>query len=330
MRHLVGHSSRYVRKWPDLEPAEDRVDDDILELPHEQLPIVVAARLSLSFPLLISAVPLWAIDFEPALPDRRLKRVWFSDGGLCSNFPIHLFDSFIPRWPTFGISLQTRSNVRTSERVWLPTRHDQGRADLRPPCDLSDLPIDRAESAGQRLRQLGCFLSSLWNAPWRWNDTTLMRMPGVRDRVVRVFLREHEGGINVRMRPEAIKQLADEYGVRAAHAFIKRFIDGPGWREHRWVRFNSLLVALRGRVGSVREAIRQRHHAMPLRDQIAAALDAPPLSGQGEKPIEPEQADELNALLDALEQFELAISQAKDTTPYKPMPRPALRIRHPT
>lgn len=330
MQHLVGHSRRYVRELVDTEPAEDRVDDDILELPHEQLPIVVAARLSLSFPLLISAVPLWAIDFEPAPPDRRLKRVWFSDGGLCSNFPIHLFDSFIPRWPTFGISLQTRSDVRTNERVWLPPQHDKGRADLRSPCDLSDLPLDRAESAGQRLRRLGCFLSSLWNAPWRWNDTTLMRMPGVRDRVVRVFLREHEGGINVRMRPEAIRQLAEEYGIRAAHAFIKRFIDGPGWREHRWVRFNSLLVALRGRVGSVREAIRQRHHAMPLRDQITAAMVDPPLSGRKEQPITPEQAAELNALLDAIEQFEQAISKAGDTTPYQPMPRPALRIRHPT
>jgi deferrochelatase/peroxidase EfeB/predicted acylesterase/phospholipase RssA len=330
MQHLVGHAKRYARELEHSEPSADRVDDDILELPREQLPIVVAARLSLSFPLLISAVPLWAIDFEPPPADRRLKRVWFSDGGLCSNFPIHLFDAFIPRWPSFGISLQTRSEVRANQRVWLPRRHDQGRADLRSPCDLSDLPPDRAESAGQRLRRLGCFLSSLWNAPWRWNDTTTMRMPGVRDRVVRVFLRKHEGGINLRMRPDAIKHLADEYGVRAAHEFIDKFLGGAGWNEHRWVRFNALLSALRGRVGQVRTAIRQRHHAMPLRDQIAAALMEPPLSGKGERPITPDQARELNALLDALEQLELDISNAGNTSPYKPQPRPALRTRHPT
>ncbi|KAG1385865.1 hypothetical protein G6F59_017159 [Rhizopus arrhizus] len=30
---------------------------------------------------------------------------WFSDGGISSNFPIHLFDAALPRWPTFAINL---------------------------------------------------------------------------------------------------------------------------------------------------------------------------------------------------------------------------------
>src|SRR5262245_50209144 len=34
-----------------------------------------------------------------------LRRVWFSDGGLTSNFPIHFFDSPIPSRPTFCLNL---------------------------------------------------------------------------------------------------------------------------------------------------------------------------------------------------------------------------------
>ena len=57
----------------------------------------VAARLSLSFPVLLSAIPLY---------DEQGTQHWFSDGGICSNFPLHFFDSPLPRWPTFGLDLQ--------------------------------------------------------------------------------------------------------------------------------------------------------------------------------------------------------------------------------
>ena len=79
-----------------------------LELPGADMPIVVAARLSLSYPLLFSAVPLWAIDYEPEEGERELKRCLFTDGGVSSNFPIHLFDAAMPRWPTFGMWLDRR------------------------------------------------------------------------------------------------------------------------------------------------------------------------------------------------------------------------------
>jgi hypothetical protein len=57
---------------------------------EEQLPLIVGARMSLSFPGLISAVPMWVRDFT--LTDKtelnKLRRCLFSDGGLSSNFPI--------------------------------------------------------------------------------------------------------------------------------------------------------------------------------------------------------------------------------------------------
>ncbi|NJR66797.1 MAG: hypothetical protein HC772_18175 [Leptolyngbyaceae cyanobacterium CRU_2_3] len=88
----------------------------------ETMPVVVAMRMSLSFPLLISAVPLYTIKQSAmakqnglshksyVLDDQHdLQRNWFSDGGISSNFPIHFFDSWLPSRPTFGVNLTSVS-----------------------------------------------------------------------------------------------------------------------------------------------------------------------------------------------------------------------------
>ena len=101
------------------QPALHRLPD------AKYLPVGVATRLSLSFPLLIAAVPLWSIDRRDAVTREtieqyrdsraagtpvptsglRFSRLWFTDGGFCSNFPIHLFDAALPSRPTFAINL---------------------------------------------------------------------------------------------------------------------------------------------------------------------------------------------------------------------------------
>ena len=238
------------------------------ELPREHLPVAVAARLALSFPLLISAVPLWAIDFEAPDGNRRLERCWLSDGGLCSNFPIHLFDSFVPKWPTFGISLQTRGRYQ-SEPVWLPAKHFEGRSDT----------WDRFDDEWAPGRFAG-FLLSLWKATWRWNDMTMMRMPGVRDRVVRINLLKHEGGVNIRMSADDITNLATTYGKPAAEAFIEKFaLKDTAWLEHRWVRFNRLLISLRQQIEGVAVAAGFDRYGEPLDARIVEALHIAPLQG---------------------------------------------------
>jgi len=80
------------------------------------LPILLGARTSLSFPVLLSAVPLYAANFERAPENGKypLERCWFSDGGLTSNFPIHFFDAPLPGRPTFGINL-VPDTVETTE-----------------------------------------------------------------------------------------------------------------------------------------------------------------------------------------------------------------------
>jgi deferrochelatase/peroxidase EfeB/predicted acylesterase/phospholipase RssA len=328
LNHLVGYARPYHPQ--SLSDPEVSVEtEQYLELPTDQLPIVVAARLAMSFPLLISAVPLWAIDYEAPINMRGFARCWMSDGGLCSNFPIHLFDSFVPKWPTFGIALQSRGKNRPHECVWLPERYYEGRGDT----------WDRFAESKQPLGRLAGFLVSLWLAAWRWNDTTMMRMPGVRDRVVRIFLEEGEGGVNIKMSKQAIDALTQKYGKPAAGAFLRKFADdgSPGWPEHRWVRFNRLLVALRQQIKGFKFAADLDRYTQPLSAQIEEARKTAPLRGASrrcplpsEKPLSCQQAVELEVLLAALSELEESFHKAGDSTPFVAVPRPSLRVRHPT
>src|SRR4030095_10566607 len=73
-------------------------------LPYgRDMPVILAVRMSLSFPGLLSAVPLHRIDFSDS--GQPIVKHWFSDGGITSNFPLHFFDNPIPRRPTFAINL---------------------------------------------------------------------------------------------------------------------------------------------------------------------------------------------------------------------------------
>lgn len=81
----------------------------------DDLPVIVATRLSLSFPLLLCALPLYTIVPNQVVTDvsklcvyleeTDLKLNWFSDGGIASNFPIQFFDAWLPTRPSFGINL---------------------------------------------------------------------------------------------------------------------------------------------------------------------------------------------------------------------------------
>lgn len=322
VQYLAAVSERYAPRDASDPPAS-AIRDGFLELPTANLPIVVAARLAMSFPLLISAVPLYAVNHAR----QSMERCWMSDGGLCSNFPIHLFDSFLPMWPTFGISLNSR-RASDSRRVSLPAYHTSGRGD-----EWDHAPEESAW-------KLSAFLLSLWRTTWRWNDSTMRRMPGVRDRVVRIYLAPGEGGVNIRMRGPTIEMLGQEYGQPAARMFIRKFLvaDSRGWREHRWVRFNSLLVALRERMQNFGRAADLDRHTIPLAQQIADALQAAPLRkapndnlpSPSETPLTAAHAVELATLVQALRDLEQAFAAAGNTEPYRAVPRPSLRLRHPT
>ena len=99
------------------------------------MPVVVATRLSLSFRLLISAVPLYAVDYtRKRKEDQVLERCWFTDGGVSSNFPVHLFDAPLPTRSTFAVNLRAHhidygpgsEAFERNKRVWMPNRNGDG------------------------------------------------------------------------------------------------------------------------------------------------------------------------------------------------------------
>ncbi|MBI2242339.1 MAG: patatin-like phospholipase family protein [Magnetospirillum gryphiswaldense] len=186
------------------------------------LPVVVAVRMSLSFPLLIAAVPLYRVNYAD---DKSMQRLLFSDGGLSSNFPIHLFDSILPGRPTFGISLDDFDPARSERRVRLPMPASRGRwLEARSITSLAD------------------FAMGLLNAAKDWQDNLQTLLPGYRERVVHVYLKPDEGGLNLTMPPERIEGLVD-LGGRAGALMAGEpplVIDDAfpfNFNEHRWRRY---------------------------------------------------------------------------------------------
>jgi predicted acylesterase/phospholipase RssA len=335
--HLEKHSQPYSKVDAD-DPDPGQVEDveSFRELPQGELPIVVAARLSLSFPVLFSTVPLWAIDYE-AGPDRRtLQRCSFSDGGICSNFPIHLFDAAIPDWPTFGIWLAPK-NIWKTETLWLPKFHSQGRGDAWN--RFADPVSVRNKAAIPALDRLAGFLAGIVYSAKDWNDKATLRMAGVRDRVIRVFLDEDSQGLNLKLTGEHIMELAAKYGQPAGRALVGKFIDAsPGnppstaWNEHRWVRFNTFLVGLRERIEALRAAAEFAGYSTPLSRQLSEARRDPPLREEtpgAEKTLSGPEADDLEALLAALKELEFQFARAQIPQPYQPVPTPGLHVRPP-
>lgn len=270
-----------VVDWLDEHPPEASGFDDqvrrlaawpLRPLPAaSDLPVVVAARLSLSFPLLLSAVRLYGLDYgertnrqfranvaafrrehpgaepEQALADEAVGRPhfapnWFSDGGLTSNLPLHFFDAPLPTRPTFAMNL-------------LEFRDDADRS--ADEADNSFLPEHNGAGVLRRWRPLEAksgalprFGELLFGVLVSWVDESAAILPGYRDRVVRVFYASDEGGFNLAMSPEQIARLG-ERGRLAAAKLVEHFagdapgeIEAPGWQNHRWVRFRSTVGAL--------------------------------------------------------------------------------------
>ncbi|MBN1295729.1 patatin-like phospholipase family protein [bacterium] len=216
------------------------------------LPVVVATRMSLSFPILLSAVPLYAIDHSRGIANEQPERCWFSDGGMCSNFPLHFFDTTLPRRPTFSMDLTEKPPGTSSAELCpeMPTSNSDGtsehwkRFDTLTPTTINTIPSNKP--AHQRLKGFfGAMIGTMQN----WTDSTQSRLPGFRDRIVRVPLAHDEGGLNLNMPPERIDDLA-ERGMKAAELLQKHF-DVPSdtgttmtWDNHRWIRLRSYLASL--------------------------------------------------------------------------------------
>lgn len=236
--------------------------DGYLPLPAPaDLPVVVATRMSLSFPVLLSAVPLHSIDRSTFYDNEQPERCWFSDGGMCSNFPIHFFDGVLPRRPTFSIDLTEKPDGTPKEtlvpemdqtNIGNPIEHWY-RFDTEIPSLINQVPSKKSNA-----KQLLGFVDSIIGTMQNWTDTTLGRLPGFRDRIVRVPLTPSEGGLNLDMPRERIINLS-ERGVQAAELLIQHF-DVPArhdrmtWENHRWIRLRAFLASLETSLNQLKHA----------------------------------------------------------------------------
>lgn len=210
VRHLVDKAHTTARVTP---PAEFHFLP-----PAADLPVVFAMRLSLSFPVLLSAVPLYTLNFAQTQTGQTLDRHWFSDGGLCSNFPIHFFDAWLPTRPTFGINL---------------TADDGGPAVRLPRAgEITPRPC-------RALTNLGGFLGALVSTMQNHRDNLQAQMPSYRERIVQVRLGKAEGGLNLEM-PAATLCAVAQKGADAGRVLAEEF----RWDAHQWTRFRVLIARL--------------------------------------------------------------------------------------
>jgi hypothetical protein len=201
--------------------------------------------MSLSFPLLLSAIPLYLPDFahkafageaenevEGVQPARVQADVcWFSDGGICSNFPMHFFDSPLPRWPTFGIDLEPDpcAEPKTNEQmVWFPAKPGSG----------SQLPLNNFDRGSSRERFLG-FVGAIIDTMQNWRDKIQATSAGYRDRIVHIRLCPDEGGLNLNMPPDVIARLSERGKI--AGKLIGAHFD---FASHMYARYRITMCAL--------------------------------------------------------------------------------------
>ncbi len=217
-------------------PRRDRLlEAGFFPLPEPaDLPIVVAVRMSLSFPVLLSAVPLHAIDRSRDELAENPERCWFTDGGVCSNFPLHFFDSPLPRWPTLSLDLVDRPRGTPAVELAQPEMAADNNSRIFASWNRFEIEesVDattgspgpaRQKSGLERLLAFGgAFVKTMQN----WTDSTQAGLPGYRDRIAGIKLTPDEGGLNLNMPSKLIGDLTVR-GAAAADAFIERFAPPP-------------------------------------------------------------------------------------------------------
>jgi hypothetical protein len=236
------------------------------------LPVVVATRMSLSFPVLIAAVPLWELRHHAGGAPPTLGRVLFSDGGITSNFPVHFFDSPLPTRPTFALDLTG----------FAPGEHPDPADPSRSVTDPAPVNAPEHGPAADITTMMG-FFTALKDAAQNWRDNAQARLPGFRERVVHIKLDRGEGGLNLTMPPARIEELSARGGY-AGERLLTLF-SGSGdvaeptahWNDSRFARYRvtmSLterwLRALARGYGTPPDGV-----TMPYADRIQQGVDAP-------------------------------------------------------
>ena len=274
---------------------------DLFYLPAD-LPVIVAVRMSLGHPGLFSAVPLYAItqkfiadwlnkpvDSKPKISiasrdTGHVQETWFSDGGIVSNFPIHIFDRWFPDVPTFGINLADSLQMEgkkpgdsetkeTVDKRYLvcPRGLEEGRRSPTAEAVYLPKPDEVAAAEWRPIDGLDQMFWAIFYTAKNHRTNALTELPGYRERIITIRLTETEGGLNLNMPPNVVGKIA-KYGTQAATMLVERFCgevpqDGtdplpmntPGLQLdlHRWVRLRVALAHLERELRTVRNVLRE-------------------------------------------------------------------------
>jgi predicted acylesterase/phospholipase RssA len=246
--------------------------DGLRFLPEgEAMPVIVPVRMALSFPILLSAIPLRTIESsaweryrrDPSYEFKRhdLLINWFSDGGICSNFPIHFFDAWLPRHPTFGINLTTLPDGpgedgtgRETFTFCVSDAGESGAADTAAPvAELAEpwLPGAGEPNASEwaRFKGLLGFGRAILGSAMNYHDNMQARLPSYRERVAQVRLAKGQGGLNLGMDTKTIKKMED-LGEQAGLQ-LRQF----DFAHHRWVRLRLLMNLLEKNLEEAKKGI---------------------------------------------------------------------------
>ena len=324
----------------------------------DDLPVIVATRMSLSFPLLIAAVPLlrpgllaggqhcsvveaadgWRQqhpDASPAEHAAAVTELAASSRQLVLRRrhdrqpagPVLRLGA--PSRPTFAIDLEefppdkTKSKYQ-AENCYLPIRNQDGL--LRPWTTLST-----AGGTIAGIKALGAFLSQIVNTARGWLDAAQsLAMPGYRDRVVTIFHDDKEGGMNLSMPTCIVTGLADR-GEAAADLLVEKFTGTPdgepkdwGWNNQRWIRFRTATAGFNAWMTKFETNYRADFpEALPYADLAGPGADAALPSYRFDSAADRRAANDLTAGLLALTPTWGTPNALSDSAP---RPRPQLRL----
>jgi hypothetical protein len=212
------------------------------------VPVALAARLAVSAPGWLRSVPLYALTSEASrVRDTygdRAERArgasgtgagvtthWFCGDGI-GDAPASMFDVVLPRWPTFGLSVETSVEVPDDEKgPWVAVSETAAGAPSPP-----SVGIDK----------LAAFVSAVRRARSGWRDRAAAEHPGTRGRIG-IVRRGLGAGEGIFLTEDEILRLA----VRGHHAGRElraqftsrdgRLASQTGADRYRWVRLRSAL-----------------------------------------------------------------------------------------
>jgi hypothetical protein len=245
------------------------------ELPEPwDLPVVAAVRMSAATPGLMRAVPLHTIEEHADGSGATVRTHWLADGGIAGNVPVSYFDTLLPRWPTFAVTVQGGDDEQPGPRLRMPAQ------DAAP-----------ARRTVRGVRSGAGLAAAVLDTVLGGRDATQSELPGFRGRLALIRRAAGERGRAFLLPDAAVLSLALD-GFAAGTALRDRFTgsddDVPGQTQtdrYRWIR---LRMALREyRTMSLDIGAR-----LPLYRDLASVYHVPAALGEWfDPPLPPAERD---------------------------------------